>query len=82
MRIHHLLSILLSLSASTVMTAKAAEPVHAIPYVKPANPAKVELGKKLYFDPRISQSGTMSCNTCHNLSLGGTDNLKTSLGHN
>ena len=64
------------------MTAKAAEPVHAIPHVKPANPAKVELGKKLYFDPRISQSGTMSCNTCHNLSLGGTDNLKTSLGHN
>ncbi|MBK6366802.1 MAG: c-type cytochrome [Polaromonas sp.] len=84
MRIKTLFSLLLSLTAytGTVTNAFAAEPVHAIPQVKPLNPAKVELGKKLYFDPRISQSGTMSCNTCHNLSLGGTDNLKTSLGHN
>jgi len=32
----------------------------------------------LYFDPRLSQSGFISC---HNLSLGGTDNLPTSIGH-
>ncbi len=42
----------------------------------------VELGKKLYFDPRLSKSGFISCNSCHNLSMGGTDNLKTSIGHN
>lgn len=40
----------------------------------------VELGKKLYFDPRLSKSGFISCNSCHNLHMGGTDNLKTSIG--
>jgi len=43
---------------------------------------KVELGKMLYFEPRLSASGVISCHTCHNLSLGGTDRLPTSLGHN
>jgi len=47
-----------------------------------ANPAMMELGKKLYFDPRLSRSGFISCNSCHNLSMGGSDNLKTSIGHN
>lgn len=46
------------------------------------NNAKVELGKKLWFDPRLSKSGFISCNSCHNLSMGGSDNLKTSIGHN
>lgn len=38
---------------------------------------KVELGKKLYFDPRLSKSGFISCNSCHNLSMGGTDNIES-----
>lgn len=42
---------------------------------------KAELGKKLYFDPRLSRSGIISCNTCHNLSMGGTDNVQFSIGH-
>jgi cytochrome c peroxidase len=42
----------------------------------------VELGKMLFFDPRLSKSGFISCNSCHNLSMGGSDNLKTSIGHN
>jgi cytochrome c peroxidase len=41
---------------------------------------KVELGKKLFFDARLSRSGFISCNSCHNLSRGGTDNIKTSIG--
>ncbi|WP_419622038.1 cytochrome-c peroxidase [Thiolapillus sp.] len=49
--------------------------------VQNVNLAQVELGKKLYFDPRLSKSGFISCNSCHNLSMGGTDNLKTSIGH-
>jgi hypothetical protein len=44
------------------------------------NLAQAELGKKLYFDPRLSKSGFISCNSCHNLSMGGTDNLPTSIG--
>lgn len=56
--------------------------------IKPIEPAaitepeKVELGKKLWFDPRLSMSGFISCNSCHNLSTGGSDNLPTSIGHN
>jgi cytochrome c peroxidase len=50
----------------------------------PKNPitkAKVELGKKLYFDPRLSKSGLISCNFCHNLSKGGDDGMKAAIGH-
>ena len=36
----------------------------------PITDSKVELGKKLYFDPRLSRSNLISCNTCHNLALG------------
>jgi cytochrome c peroxidase len=56
------------------------EPIQPIVPAKITNPAKVELGKKLFFDPRLSKSGFISCNSCHNLSMGGTDNLPTSIG--
>lgn len=62
--------------------AQTSEPIQPVAAAKPSNPALVELGKKLYFDPRLSKSGFISCNSCHNLSMGGTDNLKTSIGHN
>lgn len=42
---------------------------------------QVELGKKLYFDPRLSTSHLVSCNTCHNLGLGGVDILPAATGH-
>ncbi|MDH3974080.1 MAG: cytochrome-c peroxidase [Deltaproteobacteria bacterium] len=41
----------------------------------------VELGKKLFFDPRLSKSGLISCNTCHNLATGGTDGVSAAIGH-
>lgn len=58
------------------------ELITPIKAAKVTNPAVVELGKKLFFDPRLSKSGFISCNSCHNLSMGGSDNLKTSIGHN
>ena len=45
------------------------------------SPEKVELGKKLYFEPRLSKSGIISCNTCHNLGLGGVDGVAAAVGH-
>ena len=51
------------------------------PANNPITPEKIELGKMLFFDPRISASGLISCNTCHNLGTGGDDNLPTSVGH-
>jgi len=47
----------------------------------PVTPEKVALGRMLYFDPRLSSSQLISCNTCHNLGMGGDDNLETSIGH-
>ncbi|MCK9472719.1 cytochrome-c peroxidase [Sulfurimonas sp.] len=50
----------------------------------PKNPItaqKTELGKKLYFDPRLSKSGFISCNSCHNLSEGGDDGIPAAIGH-
>lgn len=70
------------LASSLVYAANSGEPIAVIKPYKPQNPAMVELGKKLYFEPRLSKSGFISCNSCHNLSRGGTDNLKTSIGHN
>lgn len=47
----------------------------------PFSPEKLELGKMLYFDPRLSKSGLISCNTCHNLALGGVDGVAAAIGH-
>lgn len=47
----------------------------------PVTPDKVELGKMLYFDPRLSASDLISCNTCHNMGTGGVDLQETSVGH-
>ena len=44
-------------------------------------PAKVELGHKLFFEPRLSRSQLISCATCHNPALGGVDAGPTSVGH-
>ncbi|MBE0691433.1 MAG: cytochrome-c peroxidase [Anaerolineae bacterium] len=55
--------------------------VPPIPENNPMTPESIELGELLYFEPRLSASGVISCHTCHNLSLGGTDRLPTSLGH-
>ncbi|MBK5966926.1 cytochrome C biogenesis protein CcsA [Thiocystis minor] len=70
------------LAAVPLVSAFAAEPITPIRPAQEINLAQAELGKKLYFDPRLSKSGFISCNSCHNLSMGGTDNLKTSIGHN
>jgi cytochrome c peroxidase len=79
-----LLMIALATAAAAQAQAPAprSEPVSPLvaPYV--TDPARVELGKKLFFDPRLSRSGFISCNSCHNLSMGGSDNLRTSIGHN
>ncbi len=52
---------------------------------KPSNPhseAKVDLGKMLYYDTRLSLTGNNSCNSCHNLSTYGVDNEPFSKGDN
>jgi cytochrome c peroxidase len=50
------------------------------PEDNPPSPQRVELGKKLFFDPRLSGEGNMSCATCHNPLLGWSDGLATGRG--
>lgn len=50
------------------------------PADNPSTEAKVELGKVLYFDPRFSSTGTVSCFSCHNVMEGGDDHRPTSIG--
>lgn len=51
-----------------------------VPTGNPLTAEKVELGKQLFFDPRLSRDGTHSCNSCHNLAAGAEDGRAVSLG--
>lgn len=70
--------ILLLSTAQAQMSALPASP--PIPADNPQTAEKIELGRKLFFDKRLSKDGTISCNTCHNVMGSGTDNLPTSKG--
>lgn len=74
-------SLTLAVSSGVFAAPRTDEPIQPIPEVKVSNPEKVELGKKLFFEPRLSKSGFLSCNSCHNLATGGADNLPSSIGH-
>lgn len=51
-----------------------------VPEDNPMTDAKVELGKMLFADPRLSANDQVSCMTCHNPSNGWSDGLPTSKG--
>ncbi|MDD4881658.1 MAG: cytochrome c peroxidase [Gallionellaceae bacterium] len=50
------------------------------PRDNPTTAAKVALGSKLFLDPRLSATGTVSCNSCHNVMAGGDDNRPVAMG--
>ena len=50
------------------------------PADNPSSAAKVTLGKQLFFDPRLSIDGTLSCNSCHDVNGNGTDSRAVSIG--
>lgn len=56
-------------------------PAEAPNPVNPVTPAKVELGRMLYYDERLSKNHDVSCNTCHLLDRFGVDGTPTSSGH-
>ena len=82
------LSLASALADDTALRAKAKSVgLQALPYGagqvtdNALTREKIVLGTMLFFDPRLSASGVISCNTCHNLGTGGDDNLPTSVGH-
>lgn len=52
-----------------------------IPADAPLTQARIDLGQMLFFEPRISGSGVISCATCHNPALGWTDRIPRATGH-
>ncbi len=71
----------LCLLVHTSAFAWDALPQHAsAPAENPMTAQKIELGKKLFFDPRISADGTVSCNSCHNVMKSGDDGRPHSVG--
>jgi cytochrome c peroxidase len=52
----------------------------AIPADNPQTPAKVALGQRLFFDPRLSSDGTIACSTCHDPARAFTDGKAVSTG--
>ena len=80
LRLFNLLIITLGVFYASINYA-ASEPIEPIRPPKLIDIGMVELGKKLFYDRRLSLSGNFSCNSCHNLSLGGVDNQQYSVGH-
>ncbi len=74
-----LLASLLSLQAQAA-DWKALPDVAPAPADNPNTAAKIELGKMLFMDPRFSSTGTVSCNSCHNIMEGGDDSRSVSMG--
>lgn len=62
--------------------ARQREPIRPIPLTVSVNPHKAALGKKLFHEPRLSGDNSVSCASCHDLALGGTDQRKRSIGVN
>src|SRR2546426_3116489 len=58
----------------------AAETRAAIPPDNPQTLEKIALGKKLFFDGRLSADGTVACATCHDPARAFTDGRRTSVG--
>ena len=72
---------LMSISSAALALDWQALPTQApAPADNPTTAAKVELSKMLYFDPRLSSTGSLSCFSCHNVMEGGDDHRSTSVG--
>ena len=67
-------------SANTNLKEKYRRPELKVPVDNKLNAQRVNLGKMLFFDPRMSGSNWISCATCHNPSLGWSDGLPKARG--
>ncbi len=71
------------LAATVTASAGTLAPMTTVPAPEqnPQTPEKIELGKKLFFDRRLSGDGTMSCATCHDPDHAFADGLDISLSY-
>ncbi len=65
---------------SLVVHSQGLLPEVPVPKENPMSAEKIELGKMLYFEPRLSVDGTISCNSCHNVMANGADGRAVGVG--
>jgi len=73
-------SLLVSMLGAVVLQLPTGVLEPEIPRTNPLSPAKVELGRRLYFDKRLSADGTVSCATCHDPQRGFADGRPVAVG--
>jgi cytochrome c peroxidase len=86
MGFRHVLSAAALLGSAVLCHAAEPDPwLRPVEVPHPADNAptaeRVALGKQLFFDPRLSGSGFLSCASCHNPAMGWSDGLPTGFGH-
>lgn len=77
---HRLLLVTLSGLCLNAGAAPLDEPLKPLPAAPRQDPLRVELGRQLFNEPRLSVNGSLSCASCHQLAKGGADNKTFSIG--
>ncbi|SDT34796.1 cytochrome-c peroxidase [Pseudomonas prosekii] len=75
-----LLSLVLLAISLNLSAAPLDEPLKPLPAVPQQNPERVELGRQLFNEPRLSLNGNLSCASCHRMEHGGADTTAFSIG--
>ncbi|WP_164136184.1 cytochrome-c peroxidase [Stenotrophomonas maltophilia] len=70
-----------SVDAGVIWQELAPLPSAVDPVENPSTPAKVALGRRLFFDPILSKSRQLACASCHDPDLGWADGRRVSFGH-
>lgn len=95
MRTHHLVIVALLAASSLVVAGDTSSriptsqiralfaplPARFDTSANPATPAKIALGRMLYYETRVSKGRDLSCASCHDLAAGGADKERFSKGH-
>jgi cytochrome c peroxidase len=74
------IGIVLAAVSCSVFAALLNEPIQPIPLTLKQDPARAEIGRRLFHDVRLSANNSVSCSSCHNLEKGGADSRDHSVG--
>jgi len=77
---HHAIMLLLCGLCAGAGAEPLDEPLKPLPAVPQQDVRRVELGRRLFHEPRLSINNTLSCASCHQLDKNGADSRALSLG--
>ena len=79
--LHHAFAVIALCSAGAAWgQASSGEPIRPLPETLSGDPARIALGRLLFYDARISRDKRQSCASCHDLKRGGADGKALSAG--